>query len=39
MRRLTHHWDALMAIAEDLGDGPWIITLNHGGPTVTFSEP
>lgn len=39
MRRLTRYWDALVALADDLGDGPWIITLNHGGPVVSYSAP
>lgn len=38
MRRLTHHWDALMALADELGEGPWMITLNQGGPSVTYPE-
>ena len=39
MRRLTHHWDALTALADELGDGPWIITLNHAGPVVNYPSP
>lgn len=36
MRRLMRHWDALMALADGLGDGPWIITLNQAGPVVSY---
>ncbi len=38
MRRLTHHWDSLMTVADQLGEGPWMITLNQGGVTVTHPE-
>lgn len=38
MRRVTRHWDALMALADELGDGPWMITLNQAGPAVTYPE-
>lgn len=39
MRRLTRYWDVLMGLADDLGTGPWIITLNQSGPVVTYREP
>ena len=39
MRRLTRHWGALMALADGLGDGPWIITLNQAGPVVSYPSP
>ncbi len=39
MRRLMRHWDALMAMADHLGPGPWIITLNQNGIAVNHPAP
>jgi len=39
MRRLMRHWDSLMTMADRLGRGPWIVTLNQNGLAVTHPVP
>lgn len=36
MRRLARYWDDLERLADQLGPGPWFITLNRGGVAVTY---
>lgn len=36
MRRLARYWDDLERLADQLGPGPWFITLNRGGAAVTY---
>ena len=36
MRRLARYWDELERLADELGAGPWFITVNRNGPVVTY---
>lgn len=36
MRRLARHWDDLERKAEDLGPGPWFLTVNRANVTITY---
>lgn len=36
MRRLTRHWDEIERLVDELGPGPWFITVNATGPVVTY---
>jgi hypothetical protein len=39
MCRVTRHWASLESLVTTMGDGPWIINLNQGGPAVSPYSP
>lgn len=36
MRRLVRYWDRMEALTDELGRGPWFVTLNESGPSLTY---
>lgn len=36
MRRLTKYWDDIEKLINELGPGPWFITVNRGGVVVSY---
>jgi hypothetical protein len=37
MRRLMRHWDEVERLADQLGPGPWFITVNKNAVVVSYS--
>lgn len=36
MRRLARYWDDIERLADDLGAGPWFLTVNQAGVVVSY---
>lgn len=36
MRRLARHWDEVERLADELGPGPWFLTINKDNVVVNF---
>lgn len=36
MRRLTRYWDTVERLSDELGGGPWFLTINRTGVVVSY---